>query len=68
MVLTPVKSHYRYVWSAAELQAKSENGQYGLRQCIRPLVELVTPGHDGVRPLSSYIAETVSKDLYRYQV
>jgi len=27
--------------------------QFGLRKCIRPLVGSVTPGHDGIRPLSS---------------
>jgi hypothetical protein len=28
----------------------------GLRQCIRPLVECKTPGHDGFRPLPSLLA------------
>ena len=27
-----------YVWSAAELQAKTEKGQLGLHLCIRPLM------------------------------
>jgi hypothetical protein len=49
-------SHYRYVWSAAELQAKTEEWWFGLRQCIRPLVESKTPGHDGFRPVSSLLA------------
>ena len=30
--------------------------RFGLRQCIRPLVESATPGHDGFRPLSSLLA------------
>jgi light-regulated signal transduction histidine kinase (bacteriophytochrome) len=40
----------------------SENwdGQCGQRQCIRPLVESGTPGHDGVRPLSGDSQETES--------
>jgi hypothetical protein len=29
--------------------------QFSLRQCIRPLVELATPGHNGFRPLSSLL-------------
>jgi hypothetical protein len=29
----------RNVWSAAVLQAKSEDGRIGLRECIRPLLE-----------------------------
>jgi len=41
----------------------------GLRQCIRPLVELFTPGHDGYPLAFVPINWTVSKnDLYRYQV
>src|ERR1019366_194161 len=43
----PEKRSSRYVWSAAELQAKNEGWQIGLRQCIRPSVESPTPGHDG---------------------
>ena len=38
----------------------------GLRQCIRPLVESATPGHDGFRPLSSlftYMASRASTDI-----
>ena len=35
-------SHYRYVWSPAEVQAKTEDCQLGLRKCIRPLVESAT--------------------------
>jgi hypothetical protein len=29
----------RHVWSAAVLQAKSEDDRIGLRECIRPLLE-----------------------------
>src|SRR5438552_13818003 len=47
--MAPVAEHYRYVWSAAE-QAKTENDGDGLSQCIRPLVESATPGHDGIAP------------------
>jgi len=36
------------VWSAALSQAKSEETG-GLRKCIRPLVECITPGQDGMR-------------------
>ena len=36
------------VWSAAFPQAKSE-WLVGLRKCIRPLLERISPGHDGMR-------------------
>ena len=41
-----IERAYRYVWSAAELQARMRLA-VGLRQCIRPLVESMTPGLDG---------------------
>jgi len=31
-------------------------------------LESVTPDHDGIRPLSSYVADTVCNDHFRYQV
>src|ERR1700736_5866301 len=40
----------------------------GLRQCIRPLVESLTPGHDGYPLALVPIMWTVWKDLFRYQV
>jgi hypothetical protein len=59
----PDKNYYRYVWSAAELQTKTEEWWFGLRQCIRPLVESATPGHDGFRPLSSLLASRPGRPL-----
>ena len=40
----------------------------GLRQCIRPLVESKTPGHDGHPLAFAPIKWTVSKDHFRNQV
>ena len=40
----------------------------GLRQCIRPSVESLTPGHDGYPLALVRIMWTAWKDLFRYQV
>ena len=37
------------VWSAARLQGKAEDKKASLRKCIRPLVEINSPGHDELR-------------------
>jgi hypothetical protein len=42
-------SAIRNVWSAAALQAKNGNDIVGLRECIRPLCELLALGLDGMR-------------------
>jgi hypothetical protein len=39
----------RNVWSAAALQAKNGNDIVGLRECIRPLCELLALGLNGMR-------------------
>jgi hypothetical protein len=37
------------VWSAARLQGKVEGEKASLRKCIRPLLEINSPGHDELR-------------------
>ena len=37
------------VWSAARLQGKTEGEKTSLRKCIRPLMEISSPGHDELR-------------------
>jgi hypothetical protein len=49
--VVPVKRAYRYVWSAALSQAKSEMSKYGLRVCMRPYwsVDDSGPGWNALR-------------------
>ena len=56
---SPVNSYYRNVWSAVKLQTKNRDDGFGLRQCIRPLVESKTPGHDGFLPALFLFSQTV---------
>ena len=43
---------------------KTSNGKFGLRKCIRPSVESLTPGHDG-NPLAPVpINWTVSLETF----
>jgi len=37
------------VWSAARLQEKVEGEKASLRKCIRPVMEMSSPGHDELR-------------------
>ena len=37
------------VWSAARLQEKAEGEKASLRKCIRPVMEISSPGHDELR-------------------
>ena len=37
------------VWSAARLQEKVEGEKASLRKCIRPVMEISSPGHDELR-------------------
>ena len=53
------------VWSAALSQAKSE--MTGLRKCIRPLVEFVTPGQDGMRYALFLFNSSVLRDCLAHQ-
>ena len=56
------------VWSAASSQAKCEDVTVGLRKCIRPLLEWITPGQDGMRCALFPISYAVSKDFFRFRV
>jgi hypothetical protein len=51
------------VWSTTRLQAKSLLREYGLRQCIRPVVEAFASGHDVFRALLFLISMSASSAL-----
>ena len=59
----------RNVWSAAALQAKNENDMVGLRECIRPLCELVLWPWMECAALLSYLVTQAFKAFpgYRFQ-
>jgi hypothetical protein len=42
--------------------------QVGLRKCIRPSLEWITPGHDGMRCALFPISYSVSRDFFRVRV
>ena len=59
----------RNVWSAAALQAKNENDIVGLRECIRPLCELLLWPLMECAALLSYLVTQAFKPIpgYRFQ-
>src|SRR5258707_15800397 len=42
--------------------------QVGLRKCIRPLLEWITPGQDGMRSALFSINWSVAKDYFRFRI
>src|SRR5260221_8318318 len=42
--------------------------QVGLRKCIRPLLEWITPGQDGMRCALFSINWSVAKDYFRFRI
>jgi hypothetical protein len=42
--------------------------QVGLRKCIRPLLEWITPGQDGMRCALFPISNSVLRDFFRVRV
>jgi hypothetical protein len=64
-----VSPSIRNVWSAAVLQANNENDIVGLRECIRPLCELVLWPLMECAALLSYLVTQAFKPIpdYRFQ-
>src|SRR6266436_5728825 len=50
------------------LKRNLKTPQVGLRKCIRPLLEWITPGQDGMRCALFSINWSVAKDYFRFRI
>ena len=53
------------VWSAARLQEKVEGEKASLRKCIRPVMEISSPGHDELRDARQLISHRDYDNVFR---